>query len=303
MRRLMLLIFVFSVLPGGAQLLWRISGNGLEKPSYLFGTYHVASFSEIDSICCLRQVIGSVDNVYGEVIAADMLNADTLVYMTRRLTLPADTLLTDLLNSRDFAKVDAFLMDNLGISLADAGMARMLPAAVANQITLSAAVKGVESYDPSASLDAEIQNLARLLGKRVGGLETVSFQIDMMTAQPLDRQAEQLVCTVESFDSLIVQSKGLTGAYYSQDLSLIEALMNGDGEDSACDYTPEEKYALITERNKAWMLKMPAIMKGGSTLFAVGAGHLVGGDGLLFMLIDAGYDVEPVEKSWYDKTE
>ena len=94
----------------------------------------------------------------------------------------------------------------------------------------------------------------------------------------------------------MVQSKRLTDAYYSQDLLLIEALMIGDGVDSACDYTQEEKDAIINERNKAWLRKMPGIMESGSTLFAVGAGHLAGSDGLIALLVDAGYDVEPVEK-------
>lgn len=41
-------LFVLSCLislslSGNAQLLWKISGNGLEKPSYLFGT-HIQEF-------------------------------------------------------------------------------------------------------------------------------------------------------------------------------------------------------------------------------------------------------------------
>ena len=193
--------------------------------------------------------------------------------------------------------------ENLGLSLADINMAKIFPVALTNQITVFAAAKGIPGYNPSNLLDAGIQVLAKQLGKDVGGLESVSFQMDLMVSQPLKRQAEQLVCTVESFDSLVVQSKRLTDAYYSQDLLLIEALMIGDGEDSACDYTPEEKYALINERNEAWMRKLPDIMESGSTLFAVGAGHLVGSDGLIAMLIDAGYEVEPVEKPMYERME
>lgn len=31
-------------------LLWKISGNGLQKPSYLFGTHHLIPISFLDSI-------------------------------------------------------------------------------------------------------------------------------------------------------------------------------------------------------------------------------------------------------------
>ena len=50
-----------------AQLLWKISGNGLEKPSYVFGTHHVAPASMLDSIPGFNQAIADCDVVYGEV--------------------------------------------------------------------------------------------------------------------------------------------------------------------------------------------------------------------------------------------
>ena len=295
-RFLTLFICLFLAVSSSAQLLWRISGRDLEKPSYLFGTYHLASLSVLDSIEGVMPAIRSVDKVYGEVVASDMLDSDTLVSVAQRLILPGDTELADLLAPQEFSIVEAFLNENLGLILADINMAKMFPVALTNQITVFAAAKGIPGYNPSNPLDAGIQALAKQLGKDVGGLESVSFQMDLMVSQPLKRQAEQLVCTVESFDSLVVQSKRLTDAYYSQDLLLIEALMIGDGVDSACDYTQEEKDAIINERNKAWLRKMPGIMESGSTLFAVGAGHLAGSDGLIALLVDAGYDVEPVEK-------
>lgn len=304
MKRIALFIIcVLITVSTDAQLLWRITGNGLKKPSYLFGTYHIAPFSMVDSIEGLASAINNVDKVYGEVVASDMLNPDTLAYMAQRLTLPGDTTLAGLLSPQEFSTVETFLENNLKLSLDDINMAKMLPVAVTNQITVLTTVKGVPDYDPSNPLDAGIQELAKSLGKEVEGLESVGTQMDLMVSQPLPRQIEQLVCTVESFDSLAAQSRQLTDAYFSQDLLRIEALMIGDGEDSACDYTPEEKYALINERNEAWMRKLPDIMESGSTLFAVGAGHLVGSDGLIAMLIDAGYEVDPVEKPMYERME
>lgn len=49
-------------------LLWKISGNKLEKPSYLFGTHHLAPLSFLDSIdgweeafIATQQTIGELD--------------------------------------------------------------------------------------------------------------------------------------------------------------------------------------------------------------------------------------------------
>lgn len=61
------------------------------------------------------------------------------------------------------------------------------------------------------------------------------------------------------------------------------------------------KYAdlLLNNRNKDWVEKMPAIMKEKSTLFAVGAGHLGGDQGVITLLKKAGYTVEEVENDFY----
>ena len=53
--------------------------------------------------------------------------------------------------------------------------------------------------------------------------------------------------------------------------------------------------ALLDNRNKAWIEKMPAIMKDAPTLFVVGAGHLPGSNGVLKLLKQQGYTVEPMK--------
>ena len=49
---LFILCFAFSA---NAQLLWKISGNGLTQPSYVMGTHHLAALSIKDSIQDCRQ--------------------------------------------------------------------------------------------------------------------------------------------------------------------------------------------------------------------------------------------------------
>lgn len=56
-----------------------------------------------------------------------------------------------------------------------------------------------------------------------------------------------------------------------------------------------EMEALLDNRNKAWIEKMPALMKDAPTLFVVGAGHLPGTNGVLNLLKQQGYTVEPMK--------
>ena len=43
-------IFICVAFSANAQLLWKVSGNGLTQPSYIIGTHHLAPFSIMDSV-------------------------------------------------------------------------------------------------------------------------------------------------------------------------------------------------------------------------------------------------------------
>ena len=63
------LIFAVTMLAlaGQAQLLWKVSGNGLGRPSYIFGTHHMAPSSMIDQIAGMDEAIEGCDIVVGEI--------------------------------------------------------------------------------------------------------------------------------------------------------------------------------------------------------------------------------------------
>ena len=63
-----------------------------------------------------------------------------------------------------------------------------------------------------------------------------------------------------------------------------------------CDSTPEEDAMLLSDRNRAWMEQMPKMLADAPTLVVVGAVHLVGDEGLLSLLRQSGYTVDPVDK-------
>ena len=107
----------------------------------------------------------------------------------------------------------------------------------------------------------------------------------------MKRQVEQLMCFVRNRDYNAKVMDELTDAFYAQDLVAMKKASD-EKLGNSCDATPEETAAIIENRNKAWMEKMPAIMADKPTFFAVGALHLVGENGLLQLLKNAGYTVE-----------
>lgn len=291
-RFITLLLVVAATLGAQAQLLWKVSGNGLDKPSYLFGTYHLASLSIKDSIAALPQVQQDVQQVYGELVMADMMKPETLMQMQQQMMLPTDTTLKSLFSPEEFKVVSQAVTEYLKVDIAL--LDRMKPAAIFQQLTVLFYLKHTPGYNPQEQLDASFQQDATKAGKKVGGLETVQSQMDILCNKPLRRQAEDLYCFVSNPAKAERQAKEVIAAYAAQDLDKMLQLME-EKEGTSCDPTPEEMAQLLYDRNHAWAKQMPALMQTAPTLFVVGAGHLPGEQGMLSLLKEKGYTVEPLK--------
>lgn len=73
MKRLVFFLsLAFVAVSIQAQLLWKVSGNGLEKDSYILGTMHNAPASMIDEIPGMQQALEGCDVVIGELDGKDL---------------------------------------------------------------------------------------------------------------------------------------------------------------------------------------------------------------------------------------
>lgn len=86
-------------------LLWKISGNGLEKPSYLYGTIHMICADDAALSSNMKKVIKVCDEVYFEV---DMDNIFEMFGAVSKMKMKGDTTLKDLLNEEEYSKVKAY---------------------------------------------------------------------------------------------------------------------------------------------------------------------------------------------------
>ncbi|HJA85325.1 MAG TPA: TraB/GumN family protein [Candidatus Bacteroides avicola] len=293
MKRFITLVLLIAVTLGAqSQLLWKISGNGLQQPSYIFGTYHLSPLSIKDSIASLPQAMQDIRQVYGELVMADMMKPEFLAQMQQQTMLPNDTTLKSLFTPEEFEVVSRAVTEYLQVDIAL--LDRMKPAALFQQLTVLFYMKHTPGYNPQEQLDASFQQEATEQGKKVGGLETAQSQVDILFNKPLRRQAEDLYCFVSDPDKVERQAKEIIAAYTAQDLDKMLQLME-EKEGTSCDPTPEEMAQLLYDRNHAWVKQMPAIMQTAPTLFVVGAGHLPGEQGVLALLKAQDYTVEPMK--------
>lgn len=301
MKRLFLTfsLALVAIVGINAQLLYRISGNGLESPSYIIGTYHLAPASFADSIPGAREALDGVAQVCGEVDMAEMQSMAGVQKVMAAMMLPDGKTLADILTDEEMGKLNAFMKEQLGADLTNpmvnAQLGKMTPVAVLTQLQMVQYMKMTPGFNPSAMIDSYFQNEAKKAGKPVIGFETVDFQISVLyTGATIERQKEQLICMLDNQEYNLMLMKNITDAYFAQDILKIHEVTE-EKLGNSCDSTPEEDEALIYGRNADWVVKMPAIMGDKSTLFVVGAAHLPGERGVLELLKKKGYAVEVVK--------
>ena len=284
-KALIILAFFAGTLTSNAQLLWKVSGNGLQKPSYLFGTHHVADQKICDGIKGFNDAYNSIEQLYGEVDTEKMNSMATQLKMLTHMKMPKGQTLSSLYTEDQLKIVDEFVTSVLGVGVKSFDSYK--PVMVSSSLQVFIAMKIYPDFDAEKAIDSYMQAMAKKDKKVVGGLETIEFQINMLYDEPLETQAADLLEMAEkskkSEEDIIV----LTELYRQQDLAKMWEMMLEDTE-------PEDLETLIYGRNRNWVEQMKNIMPSASAMFVVGAGHLPGDQGLIKLLENEGYTLEPV---------
>jgi uncharacterized protein YbaP (TraB family) len=280
-----------------AQLLYKISGNGLKKESYIIGTYHLAPASFVDSIVGAREALESVDAVCGE-LDMSALDGDAQLLLNEAMMLPDGEYITDILTEDQLTRLNAYMLEVLGMDFNKPMCKRMLgryrPAALAMNLEVAAFSKITPDFNPLKLIDNYFQQEAQKMGKQVLGLETVEAQIEVLFGtSSIDEEILALMEMVDNPEATHEAMMKLADAYFAQDFKAISKCVTADLGDSVED--TEEWERICVNRNYNWIAQMPAIMEEQPTLFVVGAAHLVGKDGVLTLLKREGYKVKAVK--------
>lgn len=297
MKRALLTLCILLGLYDGAQaqLLYKISGNGLDTPSYIVGTFHVAPASFADEIDGMQEVIESVEQVYGEV---DMQSVNAAQIARSEAMLIADGgYIDDYFSQEEMERINAYLRQIMMVDLTNPYMrnqlGRIRPSILATQLIVLEYMRQHPEVNPTAVIDNHFQQVALREGKQIGGLETIEFQMELLYApKSVDEEREELLELVDNNEELVAEMEAMAEVYFSQDIEALHNIMLEELESG--DMTQEEWDNLIVNRNHRWSEIMPDIMAEHATLFVVGAGHLFGQEGVLELLRQAGYRVEAV---------
>jgi uncharacterized protein len=270
--------------PAGNTLLWKISGNGLAKPSYLFGTIHMLCKDDAVLSDNLKNIIHGSDEVYFEVDLDNMLE---MLGVMSKMKMRGDTTLRDLLTEKEYEKVKTYFESK----------SSMFPFSMLETYKpiLAASVLEQNSFpcETTAMMEQVIMAEAKQHNKKIKGMETMGYQVSVLDDIPYKLQAEQLVKYIDDEGKDGEENKEMKemlDAYKDQDLAKLEALLSKSdiGMSSYAEI-------LLYKRNRNWVEKLKEILPGKTLLVAVGAGHLPGKQGVISLLKKAGFTVIPVE--------
>ena len=265
----------------GKTLLFEISGNGLAQPSYLFGTMHILCATDAKLSTNLKKIIRDCSKIYFEI---DMDNMAELMGAMKYLRMNDGVKLSDLLTPQEYERVKDYFDKNKAI-LPFSMMNRFKPYFVSSLIG-----EKMMTCEKKNGMEEMIMRESKQYDKEIKGLETTEFQASIFDSIPYDKQAKDLLAYIDSIDNYRQVTVEMVDVYREQDLDRMDSLIkkSDPGMESYMDL-------LLYDRNRRWVTLMPPIMKEGSVLFAVGAGHLPGEQGVIKLLQKKGYTVKPID--------
>ncbi|HTE26643.1 TraB/GumN family protein [Flavitalea sp.] len=265
--------------PTPKTLLWRISGQGLKKPSYLFGTMHLND----------KRLFRFSDSVYAAIEKSEGLaievNPDEMgVYYVNKMfdELENKKKLQDLLTEEEFEPYRK-------------GLSKKFKKP-ASEITTDEIVqernRWMNDYMAKGEMptfvDAYLYNIARRQGKWLGGIEDLSDQVglmeDMVDKSDLDYLLLDNKKKINKTGKSVMET--MIDTYTREDLDGINEISNQGSADF--------KDQLLIRRNVKMARRIDSLVNIRTMFLAIGAAHLSGDSGVIDLLTRRGFKVEPV---------
>jgi uncharacterized protein YbaP (TraB family) len=259
-------------------LLWRISGKDLSGPSYLYGTIHMICPDDLKIGDSLRQSLETANRLYLEI---NMDEPGMLMKTMKMSMLPSGTI-RDLMKPADYQRLESFVKDSLGMPMFL--LNKMKPLTL-----MSVMYTKLLPCNKTASYEETLMKMAKQKNKSIHGLETLEDQMAVFDQIPDTMETRMIMALVDDFNGQREEFSNMVRAYLNKDL-LSLGKMIGDAPD-----IEGFEDLLLVNRNKKWIPVMKKEMNQSTCLFAVGAGHLPGTEGVINLLRKDGYIVTPVE--------
>jgi uncharacterized protein YbaP (TraB family) len=253
-------------------LLWEVSGNGLSKPSYLYGTIHMICSGDYFLTEKTKKAFDASNKLVLEINFSDPKEMTEM----QQLAMGKEPL-TKKLSPEQVSKLDAILKKSAGMTIQQVDAFSLVT--VMSLISMKTfGCNDLKFYEMDFIDKAKAKNL------EIAGLETVKSQFKSLDDAYSD---SEMIAMLEESD--VEETKQLVTDYKQENL---EALYKESTAENVMN-AKAKKY-MLDDRNLNWGKILPEMMQKESLFVAVGSAHLAGDLGIINLLRKAGYTVKPV---------
>lgn len=266
--------------PEQTSLLWKIEGNGIKTPSYLFGTMHMIEKEYFYFPSSLEKIVKKSDLLVME-IAGIPNQMEAMKYFTLQ-----EGTFFDFFTPEQSDTIFVWAKAKMGMDekAFRANFSKFKPFVAIQTATQLQFMGKTESYEMT------LENLATANKIKMEGLETIADQMKIFDDLTKEQQAEMVMAGIRDEAETLKMTSDMQQIYRRQRIDSLYNLIHNDGGVLA-----DEQNAFLDQRNRNWIPKIKTYVSKGRTFIAVGAGHLGGENGVIRLLEKEGYKVTPVK--------
>ena len=255
-----------------------------DSTMYLYGTVHVRPRGSDWGNDRVRAAIDESGEVWTELMMTPEADQQTQVLALRLGAAEPGRPLSSWLTPEENASLNA-VTTRLGIP--QGALEGYRPWLAALTLTLAPLMQA--GYDPASGVDRSIDVYSDNAGKTMRALETPEQQLNFFANLSAEAQREMLREAINESEAITAMIGDMSAAWEQGNERALERAVI---DDTRVEY-PELYQMLFVDRNNAWMTELTREMEGsGVDFIAVGAGHIIGSDGLVAQFRARGYRVE-----------
>ena len=261
-------------------LLWKVEGKS--NVVYLMGSIHLMKPEDYPLPPPLETAYSNAQIAVFETDIAKMTGLEGQMSLLTKMQLPEGDTLEKHLTAETYAAFTKHVKDTgLPLELFES----MKPAMAATMLDVMEITK--LGADPEKGLDKYFDGKARQDSKEIIGLETMDFQMDLLTTLSRDEEEMLMKSSLEDMDKSKDQFADIMKAWKTGNGGALEKLLN-----DAVREQPALFKRMLTDRNKSWMQRIEGWLNGGkNVVIIVGSAHLVGDEGVVELLRKKGFKI------------
>ena len=266
--------------------LWKV--EGAKSTVYLLGSIHFLKADHYPLAAPIESAYSNAEVAVFETDLEKMESPETMMKMMSRSQLPEGETMRGVLPMDVYTN---FLSHAAAAGLPPMMFDQLVPSMAAATVVAMEVQK--LGFDPEYGVDNHFFTLAKRDSKEIVPLETVDFQIDLITDFSKDEAALLVKSMLDEFDSVKDEIRALVAAWESGDADKLEKYLNEVDRQS-----PKIFKRLVTDRNERWVPEIEKLTLGDKqAIVIVGAGHLVGPDGVVSLLKKNGLKVTQLSRA------